>query len=196
MADPEIELPMTSSQLDLRKSRSGSGDHPGISTVYPELQRRGSEALTVNADVDKYQEKGRDEKDEEELDEAESSEIVWHYLNVQTPLPRPTSIRPPREGQEQPPDLPDLTPYISPFDWSDFRKNSILWISCVITSLTAFTAGAYSPGTGQMSQEWHVSNVAALVGITVFTCGFAIGPMCKYRTSKQRYNHIAIDMTR
>ncbi|KAF2275841.1 MFS general substrate transporter, partial [Westerdykella ornata] len=28
-----------------------------------------------------------------------------------------------------------------------------------------------------MSQEWHVSNVAALVGITMFTSGFAIAPM-------------------
>lgn len=53
----------------------------------------------------------------------------------------------------------------------------IIWISCVITSLTAYTAGSYTPGLAQMTEEWHVGDVAALVGITMFTTGFAVAPM-------------------
>ena len=43
--------------------------------------------------------------------------------------------------------------------------------------MTAFTAGAYTPGIGQMTKLWHVSEVAASIGITAFTTGFGIAPM-------------------
>lgn len=53
----------------------------------------------------------------------------------------------------------------------------MIGLSCIATMFTAFTAGAYSPGAEQMTKEWHVSNVAFLVGITTFTTGFGIAPM-------------------
>lgn len=163
MADPEIELPMTSSQLSLDANKTS----PGISTIYP--ANRDSDDPTSNntSDFEKYTEKsGNDEAEEIELED-----IVHHYLTFETELPHPTTIYPSFEGQEQPPEPPDLVHYTSPFDWAPRRKNIIICISCLITALTAFTAGAYSPGVGQMTQEWHVSNVAALVGITTFTTG-------------------------
>jgi hypothetical protein len=53
----------------------------------------------------------------------------------------------------------------------------MVWLSCIATLITAYTAGSYSPAIGQMEAEWNVSEVAALVGITNFCCGFAIAPM-------------------
>ncbi|KAI9928241.1 hypothetical protein MW887_002274 [Aspergillus wentii] len=35
----------------------------------------------------------------------------------------------------------------------------------------------FPPGVTHMTAEWHVSQVAVLVGITTFTSGFAVGPM-------------------
>jgi multidrug resistance protein len=104
-------------------------------------------------------------------------EIVWQYLTFDTELPHPTTIHPTQLDQEPPPEPPNLAKYTDPFKWTETRKNLTIWVACVITALTAFSAGAYSPGIGQMMEEWGVSSVAALVGITTFTTGFAIAPM-------------------
>ncbi len=53
----------------------------------------------------------------------------------------------------------------------------MIWLSCIATLITAYTAGSYSPASGQMAAEWHVSETAVLVGITTFCTGFAIAPM-------------------
>jgi multidrug resistance protein len=107
----------------------------------------------------------------------EESPIIYHYLTFETLLPslsRYASGKPP----EAPcPPQPDLTRYTSPFDWPESRKNFVISICCIATMVTAYTAGSYSPGVAQMSAEWDVSEVAVLVGITTFCCGFAIAPM-------------------
>jgi len=51
------------------------------------------------------------------------------------------------------------------------------WLSCTATTLTAYTAGSYSPGIPQMTALWGISDVTAEVGITIFTVGFGIAPM-------------------
>ncbi|KAF2641644.1 MFS general substrate transporter [Massarina eburnea CBS 473.64] len=126
---------------------------------------------------DKNNSKSDLQESKEEEKEQEVGEIVELYLTEATRLPHPTSITPSKEGQEAPPEQPDLKEYTSPFEWPKRRKSMIIWVACIITALTAFSAGAYSPGVGQMTQEWHVSKVAAFVGITMFTCGFAVAPM-------------------
>jgi multidrug resistance protein len=168
-ASPEIDLP----QL----SELGSSDleGPGIKTSPREgaSRRRGSHDLASDTD-DKEKEKdtaGRTRTRDEH------GGIVWQYLSFETDLPHPTTIHPTRPDQGLPPDPPNLAKYGDPFEWSAKRKNLTIWVACVITCLTAFTAGAYSPGVGQMTEEWGISNVAALVGITTFTSGFAIAPM-------------------
>jgi hypothetical protein len=98
-----------------------------------------------------------------------SSPIIYHYLTFETVLPSPT--------QPSAPPQPDLKKFTSPFDWPESRKNFMVWLSCIATLITAYTAGSYSPAIGQMEAEWNVSEVAALVGITNFCCGFAIAPM-------------------
>lgn len=170
MADPEIELPMTSSQLALDDQPSGIRTRP---TNPDDVFRNASEDPTFAAfptSDEKYNEKSDNEALSED-DEQEPGDIVYHYLTFSTELPNPTTIYPTREDQETPPHPPDLVKFTSPFEWPNSRKRVIIWVSCVITALTAFTAGAYSPGVGQMTEEWHISNVAALVGITTFTSG-------------------------
>ncbi|OJD33693.1 mfs multidrug [Diplodia corticola] len=155
MASPEIELPRSSaSVLD-------SGNAAEISDPI---------ASDAEKDVDKTSRRST-------LDGTSETPIVWHYLTFETDLPHPSSLQPPCAGAAPPPECPNLKKYGNPFDWSPKRKSIILWLSCIATAMTAYTAGSYSPGVGQMSEEWHVSRVACLVGITIFTCGFAVAPM-------------------
>lgn len=102
--------------------------------------------------------------------------ITYHYLTFETELPSPTSLGPCRDGST-PPGPPNLRNYVSPFTWSESRKTFTTGLSCAIATATAYTAGSYSPATQQMSEYWNVSEVAIYVGITTFTCGFAIAPM-------------------
>ncbi len=103
------------------------------------------------------------------------SPIQYHYLTYETQLPSPAVSHVSKNGP--PPPQPDLSPYISPFLWSRGRKNGILYLSCIATVFTAYTAGSYSPPASAMAEEWQVSTEAVLVGITTFCCGFAIAPM-------------------
>ncbi|KAK8017003.1 major facilitator superfamily transporter [Apiospora rasikravindrae] len=75
------------------------------------------------------------------------------------------------------PPAPDLTPYGDPHAWPESRKNVMLLLSCIATLLTAYAAGAYSPPTDLMAAEFGCSRTAVLVGITLFTTGFALAPM-------------------
>ena len=72
---------------------------------------------------------------------------------------------------------PDLNTLGSPYEWSRQYKGAMIGVSCIATIFASFAASCYSPGAAQMESEWHVSQLAALVGITTFTTGFAIGPM-------------------
>ncbi|KAF2709802.1 MFS general substrate transporter [Pleomassaria siparia CBS 279.74] len=164
-----LDLPVTSPlcQTNVRT--------PGITRTRPGHTTSEDPAFNQVADHEKFGEKNEARGEDEE--EGRMGEIVYHYLTFATELPLPTTIYPSSEGQEAPPQPPNLAKFMSPFDWSPIRKSIIIWISCIITALTAFTAGAYSPGVEQYTEEWHVSSVAALVGITTFTTGFGIAPM-------------------
>ncbi|KAL8997940.1 MAG: hypothetical protein Q9169_002933 [Polycauliona sp. 2 TL-2023] len=121
-----------------------------------------------------------DESARQEKDPANSLElpIVYHYMQFDTELPLPsksTSSESLTGIDPIPP--PDLRQYISPFDWPESRKTFIIWLSCAVTAVTAYTAGSYSPAAEQMMEEWHVSQTAIYVGITTFTTGFATAPM-------------------
>lgn len=108
---------------------------------------------------------------------AEESPIVYHYLTFDTELPAPSTLSLPNSKASPAPEPPDLRNYVSPFTWSESRKNFTTLLSCAVTVVTAYTAGSYSPAAAQLSAEWGVSRVAIYVGITTFTTGFAIAPM-------------------
>ncbi|KAI4135331.1 MAG: hypothetical protein LQ347_000750 [Umbilicaria vellea] len=108
---------------------------------------------------------------------AEESPIVYHYLTFETELPAPSTLFSSNPNAPPAPEPPDLRNYVSPFTWSESRKNFTTWLSCAVTVVTAYTAGSYSPAAAQLSAEWGVGQVAIYVGITTFTTGFAIAPM-------------------
>ena len=147
-----------------------------ISTERPRSYDRAGE-IDNSSEQGEYSGKDKDSDNHESQEDLREADIVWHYLTFDTELPHPSTIHPTQPDQEPPPEPPNLLRYTNPFDWSDTRKRVTIWISCIITALTAFSAGAYSPGVYQMTQEWGVSSVAALVGITIFTTGFAFAPM-------------------
>ena len=96
--------------------------------------------------------------------------ITYLNLTFESALPQPAQINP-----DIPP--PDISKLDSPYNWSPSYKNLITYVSCIATLFASFAASCYSPGTEQMSSEWEISQVATLVGITTFCCGFAVGPM-------------------
>ncbi|KAA6407563.1 MAG: MFS general substrate transporter [Lasallia pustulata] len=108
---------------------------------------------------------------------AEESPIIYHYLTFETELPSPSTLSSSDPNAPPAPEPPDLRDHVSPFTWSESRKNFTTWLSCAVTVVTAYTAGSYSPASVQLSAEWGVSQVAIYVGITAFTTGFAIAPM-------------------
>lgn len=111
------------------------------------------------------------EAEEKESVQGEIAPIVYHYLKFETELPLPTSLGPTEDGSPTP-GPPDLCNFVSPFTWSESRKTFTTWLSCLVTVVTAYTAGSYSSAGEQMSREWGVSQTAILVGITTFATGF------------------------
>lgn len=115
-------------------------------------------------------------KDSKSLYLTDNELCIYHYLTFETELPAPSNFGSIQNGVPVP-EAPDLRDYVSPFTWSESRKTFMTWLSCAITVVTAYTAGSYSPASQQMSEYWHVSQVAVYVGITTFTTGFAMAPM-------------------
>ncbi|KAL2151200.1 hypothetical protein VTH82DRAFT_6298 [Thermothelomyces myriococcoides] len=125
-----------------------------------------------------------------------TTEITHLYLTFATPLPHPnTAIRGPSAPTQQNskkrvkgrtkrngdsfPAPPNLEPYANPQTWPSSRKYLLLFLSCLGTWQTAYTAGAYSPPQRimQAALEGHPSVEAVLTGITTFCLGFAFAPM-------------------
>ncbi|KAI9051802.1 hypothetical protein LZ554_004067 [Drepanopeziza brunnea f. sp. 'monogermtubi'] len=105
-----------------------------------------------------------------------NSPITYHYLTFGTTLPFPSTTFSP-DDTPPPPPQPDLIRFTSPFEWPESRKNFIVCLSCIATAVTAYIAGSYSSASSYMAAEWHVSEVAIVVGITTFCLGFGVAPM-------------------
>ena len=97
------------------------------------------------------------------------SGIIYRYLSFDTSVCLPPG---PNTNSAF-----DMAPYTSPFQWSKARKSFTLWLSCIAATSTTYAAGSYSPSARAMSDEWQVSEIKVLLGITTFCFGFAIAPM-------------------
>lgn len=164
----ELELPRwnsesTSSNLQQYKPRPGIAESSAPGTPFSCSDEKLEEEKHSSAVVSLQGDRGS------------HMPIQWHYLEFETELPPPSQTA--GEREQAAPEPPDLKKYASPFDWPESRKTFITWLSCAATTVTAYTAGSYSPGVEQMMEEWNIGRVAANVGITIFTCGFAIAPM-------------------
>lgn len=156
MACPEIGVPVVSSEVLDSHSRSDIAKE--------ETEKRHNDSRSSIA--------------QEHNSNDPHGDVVWHYLEFETELPTPNLRQSNGTASERtPPECPDLKKYTSPFLWSNPRKKVMVLLSCLVTIIAAYNAGAYSPGVQQMSEEWNVGRVAVLVGITTFTIGFGIAPM-------------------
>lgn len=144
-----------------------------------ELAESHSNSDIAKEEAEKNNNDSRSSIAQEDSSNQSHGEIVWHYLEFETPLPTPNLTQSHSSSNEPspPPPCPDLKKYTSPFLWSKTRKNLMITLSCLVTIIAAYNAGAYSPGVEQMSEEWNYGRVAVLVGITTFTIGFGIAPM-------------------
>ena len=152
MASPEIELPVGEVERVPTKS--------GMKGAIP--QQESSSA--------------QDQKVASSITQHDAASIKFQYLTFDTDLPS-TTDRATLDNCSCTPGSPDLRDYVSPFTWSESRKTLTTVISCLVTICTAYTAGAYAPASTQLAKQWHVSQTAVYVGITMYTTGFAVAPM-------------------
>ena len=57
------------------------------------------------------------------------------------------------------------------------KKCFVTFEICLLTLSIYIGASLYSPGIGSVSEEFHVSETAATLGLTMFVIGYGIGPM-------------------
>ncbi|TVY64274.1 Efflux pump FUBT [Lachnellula suecica] len=65
----------------------------------------------------------------------------------------------------------------NPMTWSDSKKWIITILVAWATLAVSFVSSAFSSGIDQIIQEFHVSDEIAILGLSLFVLGFAIGPL-------------------
>ncbi|KAL8711764.1 MAG: hypothetical protein Q9220_003935 [cf. Caloplaca sp. 1 TL-2023] len=65
----------------------------------------------------------------------------------------------------------------NPLGFSTVQKWTITMLVAFVTLAVAFCSSAYSGGIAQMVEDLHTSGEVATLGIALFVCGFAIGPL-------------------
>ncbi|KAB8349831.1 hypothetical protein FH972_023844 [Carpinus fangiana] len=72
---------------------------------------------------------------------------------------------------------PSVVRYADPVTLSTLYKAFLSVLGCIANFSTTYSGGSYTSGASAMAEEWNVSRVAILVGVTIYTIGFAITPM-------------------
>ena len=65
----------------------------------------------------------------------------------------------------------------NPQNWSTVKKFFVTFEICLLTFSVYIGSAIYSAGVTNVVEVFHVSEVAALLGLTLFVLGYAIGPM-------------------
>ncbi|KAI9430829.1 putative caffeine resistance protein 5 [Lactarius indigo] len=65
----------------------------------------------------------------------------------------------------------------NPQNWSSGKKAWVMFQTCLLTFAVYLGSAIYTAGLSGVTSEFHVSNVAALVGLTTFVAGYGLGPM-------------------
>jgi DHA1 family multidrug resistance protein-like MFS transporter len=66
----------------------------------------------------------------------------------------------------------------NPMNWSHWKK---IWVMCQVSLLTFSVyigSAIYTAGIEGVMQEYHVSLVAATLGLTLFVAGYGLGALC------------------
>jgi len=85
----------------------------------------------------------------------------------------------PGEGTAESPYLVDFLP-VDPRDPTQFapsKKWTITALQAIATLAVAFVSTAYSGGITEVIMSFRVSTTVAILGISLFVCGFALGPL-------------------
>jgi multidrug resistance protein len=85
----------------------------------------------------------------------------------------------PGEGTHESPYVVDFLPHdaSNPQQYTRLRKWSITLIQAVATLAVAFVSTAYSGGVSEIIRDFQISTTVAILGISLFVLGFAIGPL-------------------
>ncbi|EEY16670.1 polyamine transporter 1 [Verticillium alfalfae VaMs.102] len=85
----------------------------------------------------------------------------------------------PGEGTAESPYLVDFLPedVRNPMTFSQTKKWSITVVNAVATLAVAFASSAYSGGVRAVIEDFGVSQIVAILGVSLFVLGFAIGPL-------------------
>lgn len=65
----------------------------------------------------------------------------------------------------------------NPMTFSRTKKWSITILQAFATLAVAFVSTAYSGGVSEIIRDFHISTEVAILGISLFVLGFAIGPL-------------------
>jgi DHA1 family multidrug resistance protein-like MFS transporter len=65
----------------------------------------------------------------------------------------------------------------NPLNWSSGKKAWVMFQTCLLTFTIYVGSAIYTAGIPSISAEFHVSTVAATLGLTLFVAGYGLGPM-------------------
>ena len=65
----------------------------------------------------------------------------------------------------------------NPRNWSTPKKVFVTFQICLLTTSVYIGSAIYTAGVPGIQQKFHVSEVKALLGLTLFVLGYALGPM-------------------
>ena len=65
----------------------------------------------------------------------------------------------------------------NPRNWSSPKKFFVTFQICFLTTAVYIGSSIYTAGLKLVMEEYGVSDVAALLGLTLFVAGYALGPM-------------------
>ncbi|KAI0317443.1 major facilitator superfamily domain-containing protein [Amylostereum chailletii] len=75
----------------------------------------------------------------------------------------------------------------NPQNWSSGKKAWVLFQTCFLTFSVYVGSSIYTAGLTDVTEKFHVSTVAATVGLTCFVAGYGIGPMLWAPMSEMPY---------
>ncbi|KAK4157940.1 putative transporter mfs2 [Chaetomidium leptoderma] len=85
----------------------------------------------------------------------------------------------PGEGTPESPYVVDFLPQdgSNPMQYSRTKKWTITMLQALATLAVAFVSTAYSGGISDIIRYFHVSTIVAILGVSLFVLGFAVGPL-------------------
>ncbi|KAI0265292.1 putative caffeine resistance protein 5 [Gloeopeniophorella convolvens] len=65
----------------------------------------------------------------------------------------------------------------NPLNWSSAKKTWVMFQLCLLTFTVYLGSAIYTAGISEITEHFHVSRVAATLGLSLFIVGYGIGPM-------------------